>query len=75
MSTTKETVQVWANKDECLLLKGKMIHVGQEVDVKLLDEKRKKELVDNGSIKEELKANLKGKSSDAESKSYNKKSK
>jgi len=75
MSTAKETVHVWANKKECLLLRGKMIHVGQEVDLKILDEKRKKELLDNGSIKEELKSNIKTKLESSESKSYSKKSK
>ncbi len=68
----KETVHVWAAK-ECLLLKGKMLHKGDEVSLESFGEKRQKELLENGSIKEELKSNLKSESKGAESKSYEKK--
>lgn len=70
----KETVHVWADEKQCLLLKGQMIHRGQEVDVAKLGKERAEELMEAGSIKEELKSNVVAEKKDLESKSYEKKS-
>jgi len=71
---TKETVHVWADGKQCLLLKGQMIHKGQEVDLGKLGKERAEKLIEVGSIKEELKSNIVAEKKVLESKSYEKKS-